>query len=106
MRLTLIGLFMGFVWAQQLEKVEIQSSRIVCSTCKRTIIRNLSKVKGIHKVDVSVEEKKIWVEYEPDKIRPKEIREAIRKIGYDADDMRAYPEAFEKLPACCKAPHP
>lgn len=105
MQLSLLGLFLGFLWAQQVEKVEIRSS-IVCNTCKRTIIRNLSKVKGIRKVEVSVEEKKIWVTYMPNKIGLDSIQEAIRKIGYDANDMKAYPEAFERLPACCKAPHP
>ena len=32
-----------------------------------------------------------------------EIKEGISKLGYDADEIKADPEAYENLDGCCKA---
>ena len=31
------------------------------------------------------------------------IKTAISKLGYDADELKADPEAYENLDGCCKA---
>jgi len=58
--------------------------------------------KGIKYVELDDETKIVTVEYRTAKTNPDEIRKAISKIGYDADDVEADPIAYEKLPACCK----
>ena len=37
-----------------------------------------------------------------DKTSPEEIKEAISKLGYDADEVKADSAAYNKLPSCCK----
>jgi periplasmic mercuric ion binding protein len=44
----------------------------------------------------------IKVTYNPKKITPEKIRVAISKLGYDADDVKADPKAYEALDGCCK----
>ncbi|MBL4654727.1 MAG: hypothetical protein JKY33_02775 [Bacteroidia bacterium] len=38
----------------------------------------------------------------PNKITIDNIRNAISKVGYDADEVEADPVAYEKLHGCCK----
>lgn len=105
MRAWVIGawLWSGILWAQ-LDTVRVHSANIVCQTCRRTIIRGLSTQKGIRHVEVDVPQKTIQVVYRPDKTNPDRIRQAIARLGYDADHVPRDPAAFERLPACCKRP--
>jgi hypothetical protein len=42
------------------------------------------------------------VTYRTDKTTPDEIRLALSKSGFNADDVKADPEAYKKLDGCCK----
>ena len=85
----------------KLDTLHVKSS-VVCQTCRRTIIKGLSTQKGIRQVEVDVPAQVIMVIYRPDKATPEAIREAIRKLGYDADSLLRDAAAYERLPACCK----
>jgi copper chaperone CopZ len=98
---------LGFLWAQrmQLDTLYVKSS-IVCQTCRRTIIKGLSTQKGIRAVEVEVPSQMVQVIYRPDKTNPAAIRAAIRRLGYDADELRRDSVAYERLPACCQRETP
>jgi mercuric ion binding protein len=83
------------------EEVQIQTSA-VCGMCKERIETNLAYEKGVKKVELNEETKIVTVGFDPKKTDADKIRTAISKIGYDADKVAADPEAYEKLPACCK----
>jgi len=83
------------------EEVKIQTSA-VCGMCKERIEHDLAFEKGVKSVSLNDETKIVTVGYSPKKTNPDNIRQAISKIGYDADDVKADPVAYEKLPACCK----
>ena len=83
------------------EEIKIQTSA-VCGMCKDRIEHNLAYEKGIKNVSLDDETKVVTVGYSPKKTNPDEIRKAISKIGYDADDVAADPVAYEKLLGCCK----
>ena len=84
-------------------QVIIQTSA-QCEKCKYRIEEALSFEAGIKKSDLDLKTKKITVNYNPSKITPEKIRIAISKVGYDADEVKADPKAYEKLPPCCKKP--
>jgi len=42
------------------------------------------------------------VKYNSKKISLQQVKEKINSIGYDADEMKADPEAVQELPACCQ----
>jgi periplasmic mercuric ion binding protein len=89
--------------AQEATTAEIKiKTSAVCNMCKETIERNLAFEKGIKKSTLDVNSKILTVTYNPEKITPENIRLAISKIGYDADDVAANPKAYKKLDDCCK----
>lgn len=96
---------MSLLWAQT-DTVVIHSGNIVCQTCRRTIIRGLSTQKGIRSVEVDVPNKSVTVVYRPDKTNPTNIRQALARLGYDADTIPRDTQAFMKLPACCRVDTP
>jgi copper chaperone CopZ len=83
------------------EEIKIKTSA-VCGMCKDRIETNLSSEKGVKSVSLDTETKIVTVGYNPEKTDPAKIRTAISKIGYDADDVKADPVAYAKLPGCCK----
>ncbi|MBP6978824.1 MAG: heavy metal-associated domain-containing protein [Bacteroidales bacterium] len=103
----LIELFMMISWESYsqnnkvIEKIVVKTS-LQCDMCKDRIINNLSFEKGIKDIEVNVEEKTVTVQYNSEKTTPDQIRKAISKIGYDADNVPADPAAYAKLPKCCQ----
>lgn len=102
--LIIIGIVASFsVFGQQQQKqvVEIQTSAI-CIMCKQAIERDLTYEKGVKSVDLDLETKVVTVEYNAKKTNPDAIRKRITLVGYHADSLQRDPEAYEKLPFCCK----
>jgi len=82
-------------------EIKIKTSA-VCGMCKDKIEKELGFEKGITEVTLDSETKICTVIYKTDKTSPEKIRLAISKIGYDADEVKADPKAYEKLSSCCK----
>ena len=87
------------------EEVQIQTSA-VCGMCEERIEGNMAYEKGVKKVELNDETKVVTIGYDPRKTNPDNLRTAVSKIGYDADDVKADPVAYEKLPGCCKKGNP
>lgn len=83
------------------DEIRIKTSA-VCGMCKDRIEHDMSYAKGVKSVSLDLETKELTVNYSPKKTTPDDLRKAVSKIGYDADDVAADPKAYEKLPACCK----
>lgn len=81
----------------------------ICTSCKKRIENDLSFEAGVRKVAMDLETKQVTVVYNPKKTSPEKIRQAITKIGYDADSLKADQKAYMRLPECCRdhdAAHP
>jgi copper chaperone CopZ len=89
--------------AKKPKTVTIQSS-LQCGMCQNTIHKALKQVKGVKKVQSSITKSTITVSYKADQVSLDQIRTAISQAGYDADHLKANPQAYQKLPACCKKP--
>jgi periplasmic mercuric ion binding protein len=83
------------------ETVTIRTSA-VCDMCKDRIEQGLAYEKGVKKAELDVKTKIVTITYNPAKTNPDELRKAISKLGYDADNVAADKTAYAKLPACCK----
>ncbi|MGC8864685.1 MAG: heavy-metal-associated domain-containing protein [Bacteroidales bacterium] len=75
-----------------------------CEICKETIEKALAYERGIIFSELDLKTKEVKVIFNPDKTTPEKIRQAISNAGYDADDVRANPKAYQRLPRCCKKP--
>jgi len=91
----------SFVNAQGLKYVKIKTSA-VSELCKETIENSLAYEKGVKDVDLDLESKIVTVKYSDKKTTDEDIRNAIAKLGYDADDKKADSKAYSDLPNECK----
>jgi copper chaperone CopZ len=104
--LTLMAVFIfNGLYAQEkkskFETVTIQTSA-QCGDCKTRIEDGLNYTKGVKFAELDLITKKVTVKYAAEKISLQQVKEKINSIGYDADEMKANPEAILKLPACCQ----
>ena len=82
-------------------EIKIKTSA-VCGMCKDRIEQGLAYEKGIKDVALDLDTKIATVKYNPSKTTQEEIRNAISKLGYDADSIPADKTEYQKLPECCK----
>jgi mercuric ion binding protein len=68
-----------------------------CEFCKKNIEKNLSKVKGIKKVECDFVKHEVSFVYNSKKITLEEIRKQLIILGYDADDQKANFDKFKKI---------
>jgi copper chaperone CopZ len=87
--------------AQDVAEIKIKTSA-TCDMCKATIEKYLAFEKGVKRSSLDVPSKVLTVTYNPKKTTPEKIRQAVSKSGYDADDVKADPKAYQKLDDCCK----
>ena len=73
-----------------------------CETCGKSFHSELVKVKGVKMMELDEKAMTITVFYDGRKTNLGAIKTAIANLGYDADDIKANPEAYEKLDGCCK----
>ena len=102
-------LLSNFAFSQMKEsgKAEIKVSITcdhckVCETCGLNFKENMLKIKGVKMYELNEEKKTLTVYYNPKKTNLTIIKSEIAKLGFDADDVKADPLAYEKLDGCCK----
>ena len=75
-----------------------------CPDCGKNIFMNVKGNKGVKSVNVDDVKEVITVAYDSKKITLEEIEASIAMAGFDANDRKADPEAYQKLDGCCKKP--
>jgi periplasmic mercuric ion binding protein len=75
-----------------------------CGMCTERIEKTLTFEPGVRSAKLDLETGVVAVAYRNNRTSPDKIRKAISKVGHDADDVEADPEAYSKLPGCCKKP--
>ena len=73
-----------------------------CSMCVTNIENALLEIDGIIKYKVELNSYKVKVQYNADKISLQGIEELISKTGYQANNIPADVEAYNRLQICCK----
>lgn len=106
MKIFLVLSFICFsltMWSQKTKNdtIQIQTSA-QCGDCKIRIEEALTYLKGVKYANLDLETKIVTVVFSPQKISAIPIREAISNVGYDADQVKAKPEAVLLLPKCCQ----
>lgn len=83
------------------DTVNIKTSA-VCKMCKERIEHDMSFEKGVKAVELDLETQVLTLVYRKDKTTEEDLKIAVTKIGYDADDMVADQKAHDRLPGCCQ----
>ena len=68
----------------RVETVELQVDGMDCQGCVKSVTRMLYGVAGVAEVDVSLEEGRARITYDPGKAGPAEFKRAIERAGYKA----------------------
>ena len=101
--LFVVGFFFSACQKQpQLETTSIKASSLVCGSCAKTIEKAVYKVEGVKEVNVDLTTKFVEVKFVPLQTNVGTIEQAINDAGYDANDRKRNPDAYEKLAPCCK----
>lgn len=106
----LILLFSANSFAQEQKTIQtaVIKTQIYCDHCKQCescgdkFNKILLKEKGVQMVVLDEKEMTIKVTYNSKKTDLNKIKTAISKLGFDADDVKADPVAYEGLDGCCK----
>lgn len=56
-----------------------------CENCVKKVKENISYEKGVKALEVSLEEQRVTVTYDPSKTDVKKLADAIRKLGYEVE---------------------
>ena len=86
----------------KVETTVIQVPTIVCNSCVSTVTKAVKKVAGVKSAKVDLKKKIATVSFVSTKTTVSKIELAIANAGYDANDTKRNPEAFDKLDECCK----
>lgn len=87
-----------------LATITIQTPTVQCAMCKEKIENFMKREEGVTKTVVDFKRHTTKVTYWTDRTNPENIKTAIANVGYDADDVTANPESYNRLPKCCKKP--
>ena len=87
-----------------IETSTIYLPTVQCQECKDRIEKYMTREDGIESVKVDYKHKTCKVVYRWDRTNVENVKTAIANIGYDAGDVTADPEAYKRLPTCCKKP--
>ena len=74
-----------------------------CETCGLKFKTEMLKINGVKMYELDDKKMTFTVYYNPKKTDLQTIKMAISKLGYDADEVKADPKAYENLDGCCKA---
>lgn len=94
--------FSGFSQAKAVQTAVIKVPNAVCELCKKRIETYLDRYDGMLEMNLNYRKAEIKVKFITDRINIEEIKAAIANVGYDADDVEAAPDAYNRLPKTCK----
>lgn len=84
------------------ETVSIAIPTAVCGMCEKAIQKAVYAVEGVKDVTVDVDAKRTNVTFVSLQTNLAVIERAITEAGYDANDKKRNPDAYDQLPDCCK----
>ncbi|MBI3140053.1 MAG: heavy-metal-associated domain-containing protein [Sphingobacteriales bacterium] len=104
--LTFIA-FIGVVMVAQAQTkpvitATIKTPNAACALCKDRIETYLKRYDGVMEINVNYRKGETRVKYISDRTDIEQIKTAISNCGYDADDVPADAEAYNRLPKSCK----
>ena len=99
-------LMINFCFAQKkaVEKVMIPTPTVQCDMCKGKIEKWMAHQDGVQSVKVDIKKKTTTVQYVTARTNEENLKTQIANAGYDAGDVKADEDAYNRLPKCCKKP--
>ena len=86
----------------QIDEINIPTTQ--CNMCVANIENALNGIDGIIKYKVELETYRVKVKFNTDKLSLQSIEQLISKAGYQANNLSADVDAYNKLAMCCRLP--
>ena len=86
----------------QIDEINIPTAQ--CNMCVANIANALNGIDGILKYKVELDTYRVKVKYNTDKLSLQSIEQLISKAGYQANNLSADVDAYNKLSMCCRLP--
>jgi len=86
----------------QIDEINIPTTQ--CNMCVANIENALNGIDGILKYKVELETYRVKVKFNTDKLSLQSIEQLISKAGYQANNLSADVDAYNKLAMCCRLP--
>lgn len=67
-----------------IQVVSMPINGMSCMSCVATVKRTLSRLSGVKKVNVSLQDKNAIIDYDPERVTLELMQEEINKLGYQA----------------------
>lgn len=100
--LTAMLLTMTVGFAKDIKTVVLTTTpQMHCESCENKIKGNLRFEKGVKKIETSVPDQRVTIEYDADKTSVEKLIEAFKRFGYEAQPVM--PDKEEK---CCNQSEP
>lgn len=80
----------------------VKTPNALCENCKKRIEAYVKPYDGVLEINVNFRKGETKVKYITDRINIEEIKAYIANCGYDADDVLAAEDAYNRLPKTCK----
>ncbi|MGB3005861.1 MAG: heavy metal-associated domain-containing protein [Chitinophagaceae bacterium] len=80
----------------------IKTPNALCENCKVRIETYLKRYDGVTEIIVNYRKGETKVKYLTDRTDIEQIKTAIANCGYDADDVPATEDVYNRLPKSCK----
>lgn len=81
---------------KSVKDIQLGVSGMTCATCAARVEHALKKVDGVTEVSVNLATERASVRYQPDKIGPSQLKDAICRVGYGVTDD-TIPETAEAV---------
>ena len=66
-----------------MENVRLTVTGMTCANCARSVEKKLTATPGVSKATVNLEAGQAMVEYDPVRVQPEILANAVRQLGYD-----------------------
>lgn len=93
---------LGFSQIKPILTATIKTPNALCENCKKRIEAYVKPYDGMLEITVNYRKGETKVKYITDRINIEEIKAYIANCGYDADDVLAAVDAYNRLPKTCK----
>ena len=101
--LTLTGLLSGLsAQTKALQTAVVKTPEIRCEACKTRVETYLKRHDGLLEIMVNHRKGETRLKFLSDRTDIEQLKTAIANCGFDADDVTASPEAYQRLPISCK----
>ncbi len=84
------------------KEASINLPTMKCGQCKKTITGALTNAEGVKEVNIDLKKKTAMIKYVDSKVSLSNLRLAIAKAGYDADNVKRDSTGYQQLDSCCK----